>query len=172
MNKTYGCYIQIDQIFIIRPYWSFMNINDYVNGKIWLGSNIFKLKNLIKVESKLDSWVNKWRILDTSILSRIKPFKCENKFLSGKLCIDKPILVLLGSNPTELLWFKGGWFHIFLQIRGKWCLLILGVFPNQCWLLNYFISKKYVDILYINWYFINAWFAHWLFVLWKTCGTT
>ena len=58
-------------------------------------------------------------------------------------------LVLLGSNSTELLWFKGGWFPLFLQLRDKWCLLILGVFPKHCWLLNYFISKKYVDILYI-----------------------
>ena len=55
MNKTYGRYIQIDQIFIIRPYWSFMNIYDYVNGKIWLGNNILKSKNLIKAESELDS---------------------------------------------------------------------------------------------------------------------
>ena len=54
--------------------------------------------------------------MDISILSRIKPFKCENRFLSGKLCIDEPIfLVLLGSNSTELLWFKGGWFPLFLQ---------------------------------------------------------
>ena len=35
--------------------------------------------------------MNKWRILIISILSRIKPFKCENRFLSGKLCIDEPI---------------------------------------------------------------------------------
>ena len=36
--------------------------------------------------------MNKWRILDISILSRIKPFKCENRFfLSEKLCIDEPI---------------------------------------------------------------------------------
>ena len=35
--------------------------------------------------------MNKWRILDISILSRIETFKCENRFLSGKLCIDKPI---------------------------------------------------------------------------------
>ena len=67
------------------------------------------------------------------MLSRIKPFKYENKFGSGKLCIDEPIfLVLLGSNSTELLLFKGGWFPLFLQLRGKWYLLILGVFPKQC----------------------------------------
>ena len=30
-------------------------------------------------------------VLDISILSRIKPFKCENRFLSGKLCIERPI---------------------------------------------------------------------------------
>ena len=76
-------------------------------------------------------------------------------------------LVLLGSNFTKLLWFKGGWFLLFLQLRGKWCLLIFGVFPKQCWLLNYFISKKHVDSLYMNRYFINAWCAHCLFVLWK-----
>ena len=35
--------------------------------------------------------MNKWRILDISILFRIKPFKCENRFGSGKLCIDEPI---------------------------------------------------------------------------------
>ena len=35
--------------------------------------------------------MNKLKILDTSILSRIKPFKYENRFLSGKLCIDEPI---------------------------------------------------------------------------------
>ena len=35
--------------------------------------------------------MNKWRILDISILFRIKPFKYENRFLSGKLCIDEPI---------------------------------------------------------------------------------
>ena len=35
--------------------------------------------------------MNEWRILDISILSRIKPFKCENRFLSGELCIDEPI---------------------------------------------------------------------------------
>ena len=35
--------------------------------------------------------MNKWRILDISILSRIKPFKCENRFLSEKLYIDEPI---------------------------------------------------------------------------------
>ena len=53
-------------------------------------------------------------------------------FLSGESCIDEPIfLVLLGSNSTELLWFKGGWFPLFLQLRGKWCLLVLGVFPNS-----------------------------------------
>ena len=55
MNKSHGCYIQVDQIFIIRSYWSFMNTYDYVNGKIWLGSNIFKSKYLIKAESELDS---------------------------------------------------------------------------------------------------------------------
>ena len=70
---------------------------------------------------------------------------------------------ILGDGPSDMI----GWFPLFLQLRGKWCLLILGVFPKQCWLLNYFISKKYVDILYINWYFINVWCAHWLFVLWK-----
>ena len=32
-----------------------MNIFDFVNEKIWLGSNIFNSKNLIKAESKLDS---------------------------------------------------------------------------------------------------------------------
>ena len=39
--------------------------------------------------------MNKWRILDISILFRIKPFKYENRnfffFLSGKLCIEEPI---------------------------------------------------------------------------------
>ena len=75
---------------------------------------------------------------------------------------------ILGDGPSDMI----GWFPLFLQLRGKWCLLILGVFPKQCWLLNYFISKKYVDILHINWYFIKVWCAHWLFVLWKTCGTT
>ena len=35
--------------------------------------------------------MNKKKILDKSILSRIKPFKCENRFLSEKLCIDEPI---------------------------------------------------------------------------------
>ena len=35
--------------------------------------------------------MNKWRILNISILSRIKPFKSENRFLSEKLCIDEPI---------------------------------------------------------------------------------
>ena len=36
----------------------FLNIHDYINGKIRLGSNTFKFKkkkNLIKAESKLDS---------------------------------------------------------------------------------------------------------------------
>ena len=32
-----------------------MNIYDYVNRKIWLDSNIYKSKNLIKAESKLNS---------------------------------------------------------------------------------------------------------------------
>ena len=33
-----------------------MNTYDFVNGKIWLGSNIFfKSKYLIKAESELDS---------------------------------------------------------------------------------------------------------------------
>ena len=32
-----------------------MNTYDDINGKIWLGSNIFKSKNLIKDESELDS---------------------------------------------------------------------------------------------------------------------
>ena len=32
-----------------------MNTYDYVIGKIWLGSNIFKSKNMIKAESELDS---------------------------------------------------------------------------------------------------------------------
>ena len=35
--------------------------------------------------------MNKWRILDISILSKIKPFICENRFLSEKLCIDELI---------------------------------------------------------------------------------
>ena len=47
-------------------------------------------------------------------------------------------LVLLGSNFTDLLWFKEGWFHI-LQLRGKWCLLILGGFPKIVLIINYFI---------------------------------
>ena len=47
-------------------------------------------------------------------------------------------LVLLGSNSTDLLWFKEGWFHI-LQLRGKWCLLILGGFPKIVLIINYFI---------------------------------
>ena len=78
----------------------------------------------------------------------------------GNYVLMNLFLVLLGSNSIELLWFKGGWFPLFLQLRGKWSLLILGVFPKQCWLLNYSISKKYVDTLYINWYFINVWCAH------------
>ena len=81
-------------------------------------------------------------------------------------------LVLLGPNSTDLLWLKGVWFLLFLQLRGKWCLLILGGFPKTALIIKLFISKKYVDILYVNWYFINAWCAYWLFVLWKTCGTT
>ena len=28
-------------------------------------------------------------------------------------------LVLLGPNSTDLLWLKGGWFLLFLQLRGK-----------------------------------------------------
>ena len=36
--------------------------------------------------------MNKGRILDISILSRVKPFKCENRFLSGELCIDEHIV--------------------------------------------------------------------------------
>ena len=47
--------------------------------------------------------MNKWRILDISILSRIKPFKCENRFLIEKLCINEPIFGVLGSNSIELL---------------------------------------------------------------------
>ena len=39
-------------------------------------------------------------------------------------------LVLLASNSTELLWFKGEWFLLFLQLRGKWCLLILEGFSQ------------------------------------------
>ena len=73
---------------------------------------------------------------------------------------------ILGDGPSDMI----GWFPLFLQLRGKWCLLILGVFPKQCWLLNYFISKKYIDILHINWYFIKVWCAHWLFVLGKLVG--
>ena len=42
-------------------------------------------------KSELESYVNKCKILDISILSRIKPFKCENRFLGEKLCIDEPI---------------------------------------------------------------------------------
>ena len=33
----------------------FLNIHDYINGKIWLGSDIFKSKNLIKADSELGS---------------------------------------------------------------------------------------------------------------------
>ena len=33
----------------------FLNIHDYINGKIWLGSDIFKSNNLIKADSKLGS---------------------------------------------------------------------------------------------------------------------
>ena len=57
-------------------------------------------------------------------------------------------LVLLGSNSTELLWFKGGWFPLFLQLRGKWCLLILGVFPKTVLIIELFYIKK------ICWYSI------------------
>ena len=57
-------------------------------------------------------------------------------------------LVLLGSNSTELLWFKEGWFPLFLQLRGKWCLLILGVFPKTMLIIKLFYIKE------ICWYSI------------------
>ena len=76
--------------------------------------------------------------MDISKLSRIKPFKCKNRFLSEKLCIDEPIFGVLGSNSIELLWFKGGWFPLFLKLRGKWCLLIFGGFPK----LNYLYQRN------------------------------
>ena len=57
-------------------------------------------------------------------------------------------LVLLGSNSTELLWFEGGSFPLFLQLRGKWCLLILGGFPKTVFIIKLFYIKE------TCWYFI------------------
>ena len=57
-------------------------------------------------------------------------------------------LVLLGSNSIDLLWFKGGWFLLFLQIRGKWCLLILGGFPKIVLIIKLFSYQE------ICWYSI------------------
>ena len=47
-----------------------------------------------------------------------------------------------GSNSTKLLWFKGGWFPLFLQLRGKWCLLILGVFPKVVLIIKLFSYQE------------------------------
>ena len=58
-------------------------------------------------------------------------------------------LVLLGPNSIDLLWFKCGWFLLFLQIRGKWCLLILGGFPKIVLIIKLFYIKE------ICWYSLN-----------------
>ena len=63
-------------------------------------------------------------------------------------------LVLLGSNSIDLLWFKGGWFLLFLQIRGKWCLLILGGFPKIVLIIKLFYIKE------ICWYSLNKLIFH------------
>ena len=67
-------------------------------------------------------------------------------------------LVFLGSNSTELLWFKGGWFllfiYLFLQLRGKWCLLILGGFPKTVLIIKLFYIKE------ICWYSIYKLIFH------------
>ena len=77
-------------------------------------------------------------------------------FFSKKICVLMNLfLVLLGSNSTELLWFKGGWFPLFLQLRGKKCLLILGDFP-KCWLLHYYIYIRNILLFYTyKWIFYN-----------------
>ena len=94
-------------------------------------------------------------------MSRIKPFKCENRFLIEKLCINEPIFGVLGSNSIELLWFKGGWFLLFLQLRGKWCLLIFGGFSQRVLVIKLLYIKE-IDCysIHINGYFIISWCAH------------
>ena len=66
----------------------------------------------------------------------------------GNCVLMNLFLVLLGSNSTELLWLKGDRFPLFLQLRGKWCLLILGVFPKIVLIVKLFYIKK------ICWYSI------------------
>ena len=51
-------------------------------------------------------------------------------------------LVLLGPNSTDLLWLKGSWFLLFLLLRDKWCLLILGFFPKTVLIIKLFYIKE------------------------------
>ena len=60
----------------------------------------------------------------------------------GNCVLMNLFLVLLGSNSTELLWFKGGWFLSFLQLKGKWCLLILGGFSQRVLIIKLFYIKE------------------------------
>ena len=71
----------------------------------------------------------------------------------------KLFLVLLGSNSTDLLWLKG-WLISFLQLKGKWCLLILGGFPKTFLIMKLSLNQRNMLILYKYWYLINVWCAH------------
>ena len=57
-------------------------------------------------------------------------------------------LVLLGSNFIDLLWFKGGWFHIFAAKR-KVVFTNFGGFPKTVLIIKLFYIKE------ICWYSIN-----------------
>ena len=56
-------------------------------------------------------------------------------------------LVLLGSNSTNLVWLKGGWFHIFANKR-KVMFTNFGGFPKTMLIIKLFCIKE------IFWYYI------------------
>ena len=74
----------------------------------------------------------------------------------GNCVLMNLFLVLLGSNSTELLWFKGSWFLLFLQLRGKWCLLILGGFPKIVLIIKLFSYQEICWCSIYKWIFYKC----------------
>ena len=94
-----------------------MKLGNIEGNKIWakLGPT-YSLNYKAALVPKLE-WHRESNISVGFNIDRLNYLSVKTDF-KWEICVLMDLsLVLLGSNSIDLLWFKGGWFHIFANKR-------------------------------------------------------
>ena len=94
-----------------------MKLGSREGKEIWAKlSPTYSLNYKVALVPKLE-WHRESNISVGFIIDRVNYLSVKTDFKWEIYVLMNLFLVLLGSNSTNLVWLKGGWFHIFANKR-------------------------------------------------------